>query len=229
MTNVEMITQMYHLQDTFNQKLFPDWETRGLRWKDAILAEAGEAIGSFSYKWWKHGTDDYENYKVELVDIWHFVMSADMEDLFMLVKDGDLTTEIKEAIPDRDFSLYCKDMFDDIEFPKFISKEKKFCLNQTHEIPKALYSCDPFELVLTLLYAWTRTVGTIDELFKLYIGKNVLNVFRSDHGYKDGTYKKVWDGKEDNVVMMELLEQMECTPEMFRDLLDRLEIVYATV
>lgn len=36
------------------------------------------------------------------------------------------------------------------------------------------------------------------EWFKQYTGKNVLNVFRQDHGYKAGTYIKVWDGREDN-------------------------------
>ena len=44
-----------------------------------------------------------------------------------------------------------------------------------------------------------------DELYSLYIGKNILNIFRQDHGYKDGTYIKVWNGKEDNVVMQEIL------------------------
>ena len=39
---------------------------------------------------------------------------------------------------------------------------------------------------------------SFDELYVGYIGKNVLNFFRQDHGYKDGTYIKVWNGKEDN-------------------------------
>ena len=46
-------------------------------------------------------------------------------------------------------------------------------------------------------------------LQKLYIGKNCLNQFRQDHGYKEGTYIKVWNGSEDNVVMVKLLEMME--------------------
>ena len=42
---------------------------------------------------------------------------------------------------------------------------------------------------------------------KLYIGKNCLNQFRQDNGYKEGHYIKVWNGKEDNVVMVEILEK----------------------
>jgi hypothetical protein len=46
-----------------------------------------------------------------------------------------------------------------------------------------------------------------EELYKFYIGKNILNGFRQDHGYKEGTYIKVWQGKEDNDVMMALLDE----------------------
>ena len=46
-------------------------------------------------------------------------------------------------------------------------------------------------------------------LQKLYIGKNALNKFRQDNGYKEGTYTKIWNGKEDNVIMIEILEKLE--------------------
>ena len=39
------------------------------------------------------------------------------------------------------------------------------------------------------------------QLYRLYVGKNILNQFRQDHGYKEGNYIKVWNGEEDNVVM----------------------------
>ena len=50
---------------------------------------------------------------------------------------------------------------------------------------------------------------TFDELQKLYIGKNALNEFRQLNGYKDGTYIKIWNGKEDNVIMQEILLKLE--------------------
>ena len=46
-------------------------------------------------------------------------------------------------------------------------------------------------------------------LQKLYIGKNCLNKFRQDNGYKEGSYIKEWNGREDNVVMVEVIETME--------------------
>ena len=61
-------------------------------------------------------------------------------------------------------------------------------------------------------------------LQKLYIGKNCLNQFRQDNGYKEGTYKKVWNGSEDNVVMVELLKTIEDVS--FDELYEQLKLKY---
>ncbi|RUM63388.1 MAG: dUTPase, partial [Sulfurimonas sp.] len=47
----------------------------------------------------------------------------------------------------------------------------------------------------------------IESLYRLYVGKNILNQFRQDNGYKDGSYIKVWAGEEDNVVMKRIWEE----------------------
>jgi len=49
----------------------------------------------------------------------------------------------------------------------------------------------------------------LDTLYTLYVGKNILNQFRQDHGYKEGTYIKIWNGEEDNVTMQKVLEENE--------------------
>ena len=54
----------------------------------------------------------------------------------------------------------------------------------------------------------------LDTLYTLYVGKNILNQFRQDHGYKEGTYIKIWNGEEDNVTMQSILEENEnVTPD----------------
>lgn len=40
------------------------------------------------------------------------------------------------------------------------------------------------------------------EVKKKIIGKQALNLFRQDNGYKEGTYTKIWNGVEDNVYML---------------------------
>jgi len=47
------------------------------------------------------------------------------------------------------------------------------------------------------------------------VGKNVLNFFRQDHGYQDGTYIKEWQGREDNEHLSELLESLDATAAGF--------------
>ena len=37
----------------------------------------------------------------------------------------------------------------------------------------------------------------------------MLNFFRQDHGYKEGSYRKRWAGREDNEHLMELLQQVD--------------------
>ena len=53
----------------------------------------------------------------------------------------------------------------------------------------------------------------VSELFELYVGKNVLNDFRQDHGYKTGEYQKLWDGREDNEHLMEVLGALDCAAD----------------
>jgi hypothetical protein len=58
----------------------------------------------------------------------------------------------------------------------------------------------------------------------------VLNFFRQDHGYKDGTYLKQWHGREDNEHLMDLLKQLDSAELAFAEnLYAALKRVYATV
>ena len=54
-----------------------------------------------------------------------------------------------------------------------------------------------------------------------------MNRFRQDHGYKEGTYIKIWNGAEDNIVMLEV---MASHPDYgVNELYDALEEVYKTL
>jgi hypothetical protein len=56
-----------------------------------------------------------------------------------------------------------------------------------------------------------------DQLFVAYVGKNVLNFFRQDNGYKDGSYIKLWDGKEDNLHLVDLTAELDTEADSFRE------------
>ncbi len=46
-----------------------------LRFELALKQESSEAIDSLNWKWWKKDDDDWDNVKVELVDMLHFWVS----------------------------------------------------------------------------------------------------------------------------------------------------------
>ena len=50
------------------------------------------------------------------------------------------------------------------------------------------------------------------------IGKQALNTFRQDNGYKEGTYKKMWNGVQDNVYMFEITKSNETFDEIYEAL-----------
>ena len=79
------------LQDIFqeqirlNEKINPDLykeiddpevkRQRFLQFELAMRQEAAEAIDSLNWKWWKKDDDDWDNIKIELVDMLHFWVS----------------------------------------------------------------------------------------------------------------------------------------------------------
>lgn len=70
-------------------------EGRGIFWNRCMMMEAAELIDSFPWKHWKdlNAQGDVLNAKIEIVDIWHFLMSFIIE---QLVKDAYLHSEIEE-------------------------------------------------------------------------------------------------------------------------------------
>jgi hypothetical protein len=55
------------------------------------------------------------------------------------------------------------------------------------------------------------------ELYRHYVGKNVLNFFRQDHGYREGTYIKQWQDREDNEHLSEILASLDADDPQFPD------------
>ncbi len=193
-----MLELQQKLNDNTNGK---GWENgltaqgKKIDWRRCIYLEAAELVESYPWKHWKNidAKVDTDNVKVELVDIWHFVMSevlrvnalGDARDL------KELASDIEASIANENVE-YLQDYYAQIEAIEELI-EKLFC---------------NFELVdfTATFFRLCEKLGLgFDELYSLYLGKNILNIFRQEHGYKDGTYIKVWNGKEDNVVMQEIL------------------------
>ena len=73
--------EQIELNERINPELYNEIEDpeirrkRFLEFELALRQESAEAIDSLNWKWWKKDTDDWDNVKIELVDILHFWVS----------------------------------------------------------------------------------------------------------------------------------------------------------
>ena len=202
-----MLKTMLNLQQRLNDETNgPGWEhgltRQGKRidWRRCIWLEAAELVESYPWKHWKNiaAEPDYDNIRIEAVDIWHFVMSEALR-LNATEGDGDI-----DALADR---IAATDAFRAFEAGEGEKPEDLYAQIATVEsFVAALFATAPAE-ELTARFFDVARLGDLDlaNLYALYVGKNLLNRFRQEHGYKEGTYTKVWNGREDNVVMQEIL------------------------
>lgn len=55
------------------------------------------------------------------------------------------------------------------------------------------------------------------DLLNRGVAKNVLNIFRQHHGYKEGHYQKIWQGREDNEHLVEIMAELDTSSDEFRE------------
>lgn len=205
MLSKNQLVEQLALQNKMNATVNPDWLRAGYAWHRAIMAEAVEALDHYGWKWWKKSEPDVPQVQIELVDIWHFVLSA------TLVSTGGDTEWAVQSMLGR--------------FERALSHGHADTRHLFDMLASAggegRFDEGAFETLMRRLdFSW-------DQLHAMYIAKNVLNIFRQAHGYKEGTYVKEWFGKEDNVVLADLIAaRPDATVEQ---LTEKLESIYATV
>jgi len=213
---MDKILQMLLLQQQLNDATNGlGWEKgmtkngKRIDWKRATYLECAELIESYPWKHWKNidAQPDYDNIKIEAVDIWHFIMSQALTDYktHALGTTQQLSQAIKQLGNFHTFSAVLSpctaDHYEQIEVVEKLMKDL-FCGASTDKLMESF-----IDVAL-------QSGLNLDALYVLYVGKNILNQFRQDHGYKEGTYIKIWGEKEDNVVMQTLLDADDTlTPE----------------
>jgi dimeric dUTPase (all-alpha-NTP-PPase superfamily) len=186
-----------------NTKVHADWRQQNFEWYRAIWIECAELLDHYGWKWWKKQTPDVDQIALELVDIWHFGLSI------LLLSD-----ETVESISDRVISGFdgqtgTGDFAADLE--QFTAAT---LVNKDLDIAGFARLMDGINMDFETLY-----VG--------YVGKNVLNFFRQDNGYQDGSYHKQWGGKEDNEHLVDIVAQLDSASATFSDeLYTQMKAVY---
>lgn len=184
-------------------------------WLRCIYKELSELTDSISWKHWKsiNTETDYDNIKVELVDIYHFLMSYILKE----------TNEYKAfEILSRYSEYYIQDVIDDDVIMR--QAEEMMYVVLQYKVIGELHEVAADSLAEHFFLLCKASELTFQELHRIYISKNCLNKFRQDNGYAEGTYNKIWDGREDNVVMLEIMSNM--SEVTFDKLYSRLEEHY---
>ena len=210
----EKIIEMLKLQDKLNTMTSGDewreWITnkgKVINWRRCMYMEMVEAIDSAPWKHWKaiEGKTDIKNFQIELVDIWHFLLSELLKNLSVEQSSVIIEKYIEETYPlrlpifwDKEKNMMLDDYIKPYEDFIRLALKQEDNVDYLEDITKQFFLC------------LDASAMTFIELYKLYIGKNVLNKFRQDHGYKEWTYKKIWaNWKEDNVTMQNFIEDNE--------------------
>ena len=203
------LEEMFLLQKKLNDDTNgANWELginkfdKEINWLRCIHMEVAELIESTPWKHWKNikADPDMENIHIELVDIWHFLMSYILQE-----------TNVPKAVSIANtHCIYEAITMTEVD-PKIlmIESEKLSFIAlaiQTGNMGQA----EGVEHFIEQFFRLCKLSGlSFQRLQKIYIGKNCLNKFRQDNGYKEGTYIKQWNGVEDNVVMMSVLEDLD--------------------
>ena len=216
------ILQMLELQQELNDATNGlNWENgitkngKKIDWRRCIYLETAELIESYPWKHWKNidASPDYANIKIEIVDIWHFIMSETLR-LYKIESLGSIE-DIAEVVSKMDGFKTFQDEQEQSELSAYEEIEI------VEEMIKILFcNSDINTLIISFLNMSSQLNLKLPELYKLYVGKNILNKFRQNSGYKEGSYIKVWNGKEDNVVMQTILDtKTDITPNELYDAL----------
>jgi len=189
----QKIINMLKLQNSMNSKVNEDWRSAGNEWYRAIWMEASEMLEHYGWKWWKKQEPEIMQVKLEVVDIVHFALSIRLEQNQSLDDTAELIA--------RDFenSMQAEDIRKSIE-----------CL--------ALLTLTDQGAHFTFIAGIMKYLDmTFDELYEIYVGKNVLNMFRQDNGYKEGRYNKTWNGREDNEYLADIIKELDPDSLSFQD------------
>ncbi len=211
----EEIFEMLNLQEQLNKKINQNW--RKERTKEdfvrAIWIECAELVDSLPWKWWKKQEADMDNVKIEVVDIWHFILS------YILLDYEDLS----EALKSKYIKSFEKGINEDFHNLNIDGMYINHYLGETEKYKKIIFLAErvaegflksyPEEGIFFFGLLVKNTIS-FKELYLLYIGKNILNHIRQETGYKDGSYKKVINGMEDNQYLFQIVKEVNSKKQL---------------
>lgn len=209
------VSEMVVLQNNMNSVIDSEWVTKDWDFLRATMIEATEAIEHHGWKWWKAQKKDLPQLQMEIIDIWHFILSH-----YIKNNKGDLEKTIDQVISEYN----C-----DVTIITFDSKTytlERMELVEKLELLIGLSVSKRVEMSLFKSIA-KGTEITDDMLFEQYVQKNILNIFRQNNGYKEGHYIKIWFGREDNEHLVDVSKKYSSSDQNYSsNIYNSLQTIY---
>lgn len=206
---------MLDLQSKLNTLVDKDWISKRFPYLRAAFVEAAEALDHYGWKWWKQQAPDIPQVQMEISDILHFYLSD-----ILLDANGDV--EVASKI----FLVECSDVSTQVTIDGVSYDIEEVDVSTLFELIAAFSilrrrSLSIFQVVMG------RCGLDWASLYVGYVSKNVLNIFRQNNGYKSGAYLKLWDGREDNEHLHDIVQNLDSTSASFsQDIFAALQAKY---
>jgi dimeric dUTPase (all-alpha-NTP-PPase superfamily) len=193
------------MQHQLNTRIDPAWYTKNQDFALAIMVEAGEFADHTAWKWWSKQEVNVKQAQMELIDILHFGLAITARGMLRGLPELVTATEaewkshlmlVGWAMNHEGLEVHFhSEMADLSAIEQAIGCVK---LVVAHAIEEESFALAHAVKALELM--------GVTDVYKTFVGKNVLNMFRQKHGYKAGTYVKEWFGEEDNVALTRVVE-----------------------
>ena len=205
------MASMFATQDELNESIIPGWRTADLHWRRAAWVECGELMGHLEWKWWKLQEINDHQARLEVIDIWHFLMSELMiTPKSPMSHDPRKTGEYWAHIM---WETFIESGEDWNTSASLVNHVQLLALTFLDGGTLPTRSHDKHEEMLTAFVAMAMHpdlgMPWVD-LHRTYVAKKVLNEFRQIRGYKEGEYDPVWpDGREDNQHLVDIMNDID--------------------
>lgn len=182
-----IIRQMLETQDRLNRATIgKDWQLGKEDFCLAIVLECAEGIEHIGYKWWAKQTSDMDGARGEVVDILHFALAQ-------LIREKGLNSSTAEEYINKGSNS----IGSLVVFGHKTYDTAKLRHIQLFRLVSGLAAME--QISFAAIFTLAERLGLpFPVLLRHYFCKATLNQFRQDHGYKEGSYEKLWWGKEDN-------------------------------
>jgi len=213
----EIFKIMFEEQDSLNKKLDKEWWNReDFNFPRAVIVELVELLNCYNWEWWKEKENDIQNARIELIDIWHFLMSWILKEEYYGKKLS------LDNVIDKVKASYDKVKKDKKKYPIELS----YVYDAIEDMIYHTVNYDLRRATITFFEILDFLALDLFRFFAIYMGKKLLNKFRWEIEEKYGKYVKLWgNGIEDNMFMLTRVETF-IEEENFCDLndfLDRIE------